>query len=143
MVSRSSDSIVAVRKVFVGGCAMLLTMPAPGQVYRTSQGAPAIYVRTEERGDPPVKEHLFVSARDRVLYTQWCQEMPNEYQLVNDTAGRAEADIAWIAVQALEKEKKLLLDCLKAAMAMLDDRAAAQVRQRYEEGIKTHDVTVR
>lgn len=85
-------------------------------------------------------EHLFVVVVDRSLATFWRAEVPPEYQLVNDPDGRADANVFRIETEALVREKAVLLECLEAALGMLDERSAEAIRDIYRTKIKSADI---
>lgn len=107
------------------------------QIYDTSQG-PALLVRSERRAGQV--EHLFAVAVNRGLATFWRPEIPPEYQLVHDPGGRADADVFRIENEALLREKVVLLECMEAALGMLDERSVEAVREIYRAKIKPADV---
>src|SRR5438132_8827880 len=107
------------------------------QIFRTLSG-PAILVRHEDRGEG--LEYCFVLVRDRLTIHRWEKEMPPEFELVYDPGARAEADLALAETNALVKEKGVLLECLTAALAMLDDRAAEEVRAIWRAKMKDADL---
>ncbi len=97
------------------------------------------YVRSEKRDQPkgpPKLEYFFVYVKDGMLWQRWLQEMPTEYRTIDDQGGRAEAKLALAVAQAMKDEREALLSCMKAAVAMLDDRAANEIRKMYTETMK-------
>lgn len=105
--------------------------PGPGQIFQDPSGTFALYVRTEKRPGKDHPEHLFIFTKDRLLFQRWTDALPEDYELVNDTAGRGEAKMMQLQVEALQYEREALSNCLKAAVAMLDDRAAEELRGLY------------
>src|SRR2546430_14281736 len=103
------------------------------QILKTPRG-PAIRVGLEERGKGP--EHHLILAYDGIVRHRWYSELPDEFELIHDPGARAEADIALKEANCLIMEKEVLLECLSAALAMLDDRAAESVRELWRGATK-------
>lgn len=104
--------------------------PRPAQVYSV-RGRPALYVRTEQRPGSAKPQHLFVQTHDRVVVSTWLDELPDDFELIIDTDGRAEAnDLKW-QLWAAEHERQIMVDLLKQACDWLPPAKARELRQRY------------
>lgn len=108
-------------------------IPNHGQVYRTPEGQPLLFIRTEQRSGCPVPERLFVSARGGVVFQRWLREVPAELELVVDTEGRKQAnEQSWLRAVA-EHERDLAFELLKQACAWLPKLRADELRRRWRE----------
>jgi len=107
-------------------------MHGPGQVVRHPNGTLMLWVRTEERRGEA--GNLYVSTRADVVYTSWVkdgEEIPGE--LVNDTAGRAEAEVWRELLRENEAKIAALALVLKQACLWLAKSQAADLRALYVE----------
>jgi hypothetical protein len=116
----------------VGGFTLLaVSHPNPGTVYRTPEGQPLLFVRTEQRTGSPVPEHLFVSTRGGVVFQRWVKDMPPELELVIDTEGRKQAnEQTWLRA-VVEHERDLAFELLKQACDWLPEARAKDLRRRW------------
>ncbi len=106
---------------------------------------PLFYIRSEKRDQPqgpPKLEYFFVSVKDGTLWYKWLDKMPDEYPVIDDQGGRAEAKLFQGVAEAIKQEREALLKCLKAAIAMLDDRAVEEIRQIYTKTLEKAAFTV-
>jgi hypothetical protein len=109
------------------------------QIYSTPNG-PALKVRTELREGETKPEHMFVSVRDRLVYTEWHKEVPPEFELIHDPAASRERDLATLELVAQLGEKAVFVECMQAALGMLDERSAEQIRDIYRTRIEQAEI---
>src|SRR5271163_2123779 len=108
-------------------------------IYSTPSG-PALKVRTETRYGDEDPQHLFVLAQDRLVITRWEAEIPESFELIHDPAATVEVELAEVETRALLNEREILFDCMAAALGMLDERSADQVRDIYRSRIQQADI---
>jgi hypothetical protein len=108
-------------------------VPGPQQVFRTPQGQLLLYVRHEER--PHEGEGILcVGVRDRIVYTVFTPlntAIPGE--LVNDTAGRNEAKVAFMSEIQVSRERDALKSAMKRAIGWLSPSQAEELRDLYRK----------
>jgi hypothetical protein len=89
-----------------------------------------LYVRSEEREG--VLGHLCVGVTNNAVYTRWVSvydAIPGE--LVNDTAGRAEAAVFLAHEKQVEREKEALVNVIEKALEWLSPSQADELRQLF------------
>lgn len=108
--------------------------PEPGMVYR-HDGRLLLYVRTEQRPGTKHPEHLFVHAKDRLLFEVWLREVPPEALLVIDTDGRNQAnEQTWL--RYIEEQKNAtLIHLLRTACGWLPRAKADELRREYAQAL--------
>lgn len=122
--------------------------PLDGQVWRSPSGRPMLYVRTEETPGRDAPRHLFVSSRERMVWTTWHPDgaMPEEYELVSDghAVQRATADrealvkariLHGLEVAELRANVAALTAAMKRAVAVVSPIAANDLRRVYREAL--------
>lgn len=114
--------------------------PAAGQLYATPDGPPMLYVRTEA-DRPQVSgekrdDHLFVSTRDRNVYTRWLgadKPLPDDWKLVADPEATARADALERELVELRAERDALVAAMKAAVSVVPVPVANGLRDTYRK----------
>ena len=109
-------------------------------IFDTAHG-PAMLVREEDQGHGLEYLWATVDPKSRAIATHWSKTIPKNYELVHDVGARVEANLALHETAALIQEKAVLLECLSAALGMLDERAAEQVRDIYRAKVPAADIT--
>lgn len=125
--------------------------PLDGQVWRSPNGRPMLYVRTEQTPGQDVPRHLFVEAHERITWYRWLPEgdMPEEYELVSDghAAERARKDRETLVAERIEHqletwtlkgEHQALVDVMKRAVALVSPVVGADLRRAYSEAKGRH-----
>lgn len=115
-------------------------MPGPGQIFRDPKDSAILFfVREEDRDGTP--GHLFASVEKRTVVTRWIPlDKVIPYTVINDTAGRAEAQVF---IQEL-KEKEWSLNALSDVMhyvrkQWLSESQEDEVDMMYERRMKHYE----
>lgn len=108
-----------------------MPQPQPGQIYRSTDGQPMLFVRTEQPPGSGQPEHLFVLTRNRTVLTRWLPVVPEELKVIHDTDGHKQAtERSWLTLVA-EHERDLALRLLKKATAWLPRERAKQLQDEW------------
>lgn len=108
-----------------------MTALGPGQAFRNKQGDLLLYVRREVQEGVDGVVLAGVGAGG-VIFTRFYPsntEIPAE--LVNDTAGRAEAALFRFELAGVEHEKAALIATMKQAIELLSPSQAGDLRALY------------
>lgn len=108
----------------------------PSQVYQTANGRGLLlFVREEERRG--VNGYLLVGTRLGVVYTYWLPTTdPIPGELVNDTDGRAEAQLSLIEREQAERERDAMKTAMRQAVEWLSPTQADDLRKLYNKIIR-------
>lgn len=113
-----------------------VTAPGPGQAFRNQQGELLLYVRREVQDGSEGVVLAGVGAGG-VIFTRFYPsntEIPAE--LVNDTAGRAEAALFRYELACTEHEVAALTATMKQAVELLSPSQAEHLRAFYFKRLK-------
>lgn len=95
-------------------------LPREGRIYRAPGGEPLIYVRTETRAG--TTEALFVSAKDRVVFTRWLPVPEDaswpELELIHNPNADRDIRAMLAEMEAVERKAAIEVGALKAAMQL-------------------------
>lgn len=91
-----------------------------------------LFVRTEQRPFRPEPEYLFIETINRTVFARWLTEVPEEFELVIDTEGRAQANEKGALLWASEHDRLVLFGLLGRACAWLPPERARELRQEWK-----------
>lgn len=111
--------------------------PTNERVFRESDGALRMYVRDEvrPRGGPG---RLFVGVEDRVVITRFVPDTEEVVgELVNDTAGRAEAGAWEVKHDTARRERDAMALAMRQACEWLSPTQGADLKALYLKLMKS------
>lgn len=103
--------------------------PKTGQIYRSPNGDPMLFVRGETRQEGA--GFMFMSTSGGVIYTRFAMDVPPEWKLVNDHVARADATRLEGEMAEAKADREALVATLKRAVAMVPPAAAEELRALY------------
>ncbi len=111
---------------------MAMVTPTPGDVYRTPDGLPSLYVRTE------AGEWVFIVVRERAIYERRIvagPELPPQFEPVDDRTGRADARAAFAELERVERERDAFQAALRYCVPLLPAATAKETRRIHREAL--------